>query len=364
MTTVHHPTDPRIFHKQCKSLAKAGFDLYYIAKEDETMKDVDFIHHIPIKNYKNRFSRMIFGSLAVYRKARKLKADLYHFHDPELMFIGSLLKNKNNTVIYDVHEDYVTSIMQKEYLPNFLRKIFAKLYTWLERLLIRKMELSLAEKYYFNLYKRGKLILNYPIINDEYLTHERKNEPIAAKLLYTGNVTEDRGALIHAQIPAINKDVSVHFVGRCSKLLSEKMYKQAGDQQKRLHIEGIDRFVEKADIDKKYFEHNWLAGIAIFPPTEHYMQKELTKFFEYMNAGLPIICSNFPTWESFIQTYKCGIVVDPYDPDAINDAIRYLLDHPEEAYKMGENGKQAVINELSWQEEEKKLISWYNELLQ
>src|SRR5690625_2794797 len=226
------------------------------------------------------------------------------------------------------------------------------------------MALSLAEKYNFNLYKRGKLILNYPIINDEYLTHERKNEPIAAKLLYTGNVTEDRGALIHAQIPAINKDVSVHFVGRCSKLLSEKMYKQAGDQQKRLHIEGIDRFVEKADIDKKYFEHNWLAGIAIFPPTEHYMQKELTKFFEYMNAGLPIICSNFPAWESFIQTYKCGIVVDPYDPDAINDAIRYLLDHPEEAYKMGENGKQAVINELSWQEEEKKLISWYNELLQ
>src|SRR5690625_6021755 len=61
--------------------------------------------------------------------------------------------------------------------------------------------------------------------------------------------------------------------------------------------------------------HNWLAGIALFPPTEHYMKKELTKFFEYMNAGLPIICSHFPQWKTFIDKYNCGIAVDPYDED-------------------------------------------------
>lgn len=364
ITTVHHPTDPRIFHKQCKSLIKAGFELYYIAKDDPSMAQVKSLHHIPVKNYKNRFTRMIFGSIAAYKKAKKLKADIYHFHDPELIFVASLLKSKRNRVIYDIHEDYVTSLLQKEYLPKPIRKVFARMYTWIERLLIRKMDLSLAEKYYYDIYNRGKLILNYPIINDEYLNFERETERIVPKLLYTGNVTEDRGALIHAGIPSINKKVSVHFVGRCSKALSKKMLEQAKNGKDRIHITGIDRFVEKQDIDQMYFKYDWLAGIALFPPTEHYMKKELTKFFEYMNAGLPIICSDFPVWEKFINSHNCGIVVDPKNPKEINEAITYLLNHPEEARKMGENGKRAIIDQLSWEKEEKKLINWYNELLQ
>ncbi|HLS35013.1 MAG TPA: glycosyltransferase [Bacillota bacterium] len=363
MTTVHHPTDPRIYHKQCKSLAKAGFQVYYIAKDDESLEDIENIQHIPVKQYGNRISRMIFGSISAYRKAKKLKADIYHFHDPELMIVGALLKNKHNTVIYDVHEDYVTSILQKDYLPKFLRHIFAKVYTWMEKLFITKMELSLAEKYYYNLYKRGELILNYPLLNENFLTKNRKKEKIEPKLLYTGNVTEDRGALFHAEIPAIHNEVSVHFIGKCPKELSEKMYNQAKGHEERIHIEGIDRFVEKEDIDRKYEEREWLAGIALFPPTDHYMQKELTKFFEYMNAGLPIICSNFPVWQEFIETYECGIAVDPYDHVAIKQAITYLLEHPDKAKQMGEKGRQAVMNELNWQEEAKKLISWYDKIL-
>lgn len=363
ITTVHHPTDPRIFHKQCKSLAKAGFDVYYIAKDDPAIKEQELIHHIPIKKYRNRFSRMLFGPFDAYRKAKKLKAQIYVFHDPELMFIGSLLKKKQNTVIYDIHEDYVTSILQKDYLPKFLRHIFASVYTLFEKLFIRKMELSLAEKYYFNRYKRGKLVLNYPMINEKFLTKDRRSKPVERKLLYTGNVTIDRGALIHAEIPKINDDVSVYFIGKCSEALAEQMYERAKGQESRLHFEGIGRFVEKEVIDRYYIEYNWLAGIALFPPTDHYKQKELTKFFEYMNAGLPIICSNFPVWKQFVEKYECGIAVDPYNPEEINEAITFLLENPEKAYEMGENGKRAVVEQLNWHEEEKKLIAWYKEIL-
>lgn len=363
LTTVHHPTDPRIYHKQCKSIAKAGYHLYYIAKDDESIKQDDDIHHIPIKTYRSRLKRMIFGSIDAYRKAKKLKADLYHFHDPELMVVGWLLKNKHNVVIYDIHEDYVTSILQKDYLNTFMRRLMAKTYKFFERLFTRKMELSLAEKYYYDLYHRGKWMLNYPTINRTFLEHQRENKPLANKLLYTGNVTIDRGALIHAKIPQINDEVSVHFIGKCSNDLANDMYATAQEAQDRLHIEGIDRFVEKEAIEEKYVSCNWLAGLALFPPTEHYKKKELTKFFEYMNAGLPIICSNFPIWKEFIEKYNCGISVDPYDEQEINQAITYLQDHPTQAIQMGENGKQAVIEQLNWDVEEKKLISWYDKLL-
>lgn len=366
LTTVHHPYDPRIYHKQLTSLQKAGFDVTLLAQtsEDANVKYGEKpIRHIPLKKYTNRFMRMTKGAYEAYKKAKYMKADVYHFHDPELLPVGWLLKRKDNVVIFDIHEDYLTSILQKDYLPEFVKKFVAKIYDKLESYLIRDMELSLAEKYYKERYPDGKWILNYPTVNDAFIHHERKGER-ENKLLYTGNVSLVRGAMEHAAIPQIVPGMEVRFVGKCPRDLAMEMYYKAGSEKNQLKIEGIDTFIEKEVIERRYLERNWLAGIALFPPTEHYMKKELTKFFEYMNAGLPIICSNFPVWKDFVETYQCGIAVDPDDAEAIREAIHYLQTHPEVAKQMGENGKKAVLEELNWETEEKKLINWYEELLQ
>ena len=89
----------------------------------------------------------------------------------------------------------------------------------------------------------------------------------------------------------------------------------------------------------------------------------MTKFFEYMNAGIPVICSDFPVWKAFVERYECGIAVDPEDDEAIKEALDYLRNNPEEASKMGRNGKKAVMEELNWQTQEYKLVRWYNGLL-
>lgn len=363
LTTVHHPYDPRIYFKQCMSLHQNGYEVTLIAQQDEQQKTDDtIIHHIPLKTYKNRWKRMLFGTFDAYRKAKRQKADIYVFHDPELLFVGKLLKKTNNTVIYDIHEDYVTSILQKTYLPKLLRKLIAKGYTSIEKWCTRNMEISLAEKYYYDIYQRGTCILNYPLLNKTNIQH-RRNKPLTNKILYTGNVTVDRGALIHAHIPKIDPAIDVQFVGKCSSKLAEEMYEVAEDKNSQVHIKGIDQFIVKDEIDAMYVQENWLAGIALFPPTAHYMKKELTKFFEYMNAGLPIICSNFPIWKTFVETHQCGIAVDPYNEEEIKEALESLRKNPELAIQMGENGKKAVQEELNWKAEEKKLIHWYDQLV-
>jgi len=43
--------------------------------------------------------------------------------------------------------------------------------------------------------------------------------------------------------------------------------------------------------------------------------------------------------------------------------IRYLLEHPEEMRRMGENGRRAVKEEFNWGVEEKKLFALYEEIL-
>jgi len=363
LTTVHHPYDPRIYHKECVSLKNAGFDVTLIAQEAENEANNDAIHHIPLKKYNSRLQRMIFGSLDLLKKAKALDADVYHFHDPELLPVAWLLKKENNVVIYDIHEDYVTSIMQKDYMNRPLKKAIATAYKYMEKFFARDFQLCLAEKYYKDIYPDGVCILNYPTVNEKFLHYTRDYDAVENKLLYTGNVSVVRGARIHAEIPMIDENVSVHFVGKCPSELAEEMKTIAGKNSDNLHIEGIDRFIEKEVIENRYLNTNWLAGIALFPPTDHYMKKELTKFFEYMNAGLPIICSNFPVWKNFVEKYECGIAVDPFDENEIKQAISYLRNNPQAAREMGENGKKAVTKELNWQKEEQKLIAWYQELL-
>ncbi|HLR01823.1 MAG TPA: glycosyltransferase [Virgibacillus sp.] len=364
MTTVHHPFDTRIYHKECLSLAQAGFDVSLMTTIDETaIPDETPVTIIPLRKRGGRIRRMILSTWEAYRKAKKLNADCYHIHDPELLPVGWLLKSRHNTVIYDVHEDYITSITQKEYIAKPIRKLVAGFYSIVERFFSKKMELCLAEKYYQEKYPDGKCILNYPLINEKLIAHRVEHLPSEDELLYTGNVSTDRGAFIHAQIPKLNASVSVHFVGKCPGDLANAMCTVAGNEADRLHIEGVDTFIEREDIDAKYVEKRWLAGLALFPPTDHYMKKELTKFFEYMSAGLPIICSDFPLWKDFMAHYECGIAVDPDKPTEIANAIHYLQMNPDEAIRMGANGKKAVIEKLNWHHEEKKLIHWYNDLL-
>lgn len=88
-----------------------------------------------------------------------------------------------------------------------------------------------------------------------------------------------------------------------------------------------------------------------------------TKICEYMQCCMPVICSSFPYAVHQNMTYNFGICVDPENVDEIASAIRYLLDHPEEARQMGENGRRAVKEKFNWGVEEKKLLALYEEIL-
>ena len=173
---------------------------------------------------------MLCSTVQAFKQAKKLKADYYHIHDPELLPVAWLLKNKKNVVIYDIHEDYVTSILQKDYLSKPVKKIVASIYKILEDLLTSRLELVLAEKYYKDHYPNGKCILNYPILNKRVMEN-KKNDRAQDKnqVIYTGNVTEDRGALIHSRLPLLDEQLYVNLVGRCSSKLANQMLEIAGD---------------------------------------------------------------------------------------------------------------------------------------
>src|SRR6185437_4142964 len=66
--------------------------------------------------------RMTRTMFSIYRVALAERADIYHFHDPELMLLGLMLRLHGKEVIFDVHEDIPRDILDKPWIPRFLRR--------------------------------------------------------------------------------------------------------------------------------------------------------------------------------------------------------------------------------------------------
>ena len=363
MTTVHSPFDNRIFHKECRTLVDAGYAVSLIAQHEKD-EIVDGIKIIALLPERNRFHRMSILTLKAWRTAIKQKADIYHFHDPELIFIGILLKLMGKKVIYDIHEDYTTAILIREYLPKFIRKIMVTLMKAVEGIAEHSFALVLAERYYRERFPGGITVLNYPL-NSNVSPSRREsddNSKNLLRLLYTGNLSKVRGALIYPKIINDIHDVEVHCIGKCSSVLAKEMLGLAGENSARLHMVGVDQHVPYERILQAYSE-NWLCGLAFFYDHPQNVNKELTKIFEYMSAGIPVVASNFPVWKKLIEENGCGICVDPFNQKEIANAIKYLIENQDERRKFGGNGRRLVLEKYNWDSESKKLLKLYEEIL-
>lgn len=95
----------------------------------------------------------------------------------------------------------------------------------------------------------------------------------------------------------------------------------------------------------------------------NYLDSLPIKMFEYMSAGIPVVASNFPLWKEIIEKNRCGVCVDPLSPKDIAKAINFIVQNPQIAQKMGENGKRAILEKYNWQIEEQKLFNIYEGLL-
>ena len=359
MTSAHMPEDTRIFHKECISLADMGYDVYLI--EQGNTYEKNGVHIIGIGNIgKSRYERFTKATKLVYNAAIMVDADLYHFHDPELMWCAMQLKKRGKKVIFDSHEDTAHSITGKRWIPKMLRPFVYKVYSFYQGMVCRHIDaIVTVTPHLVDFFKRYNnevvQIANYPDYTETYIQPNFEKKQV----ICAGGISKQW-----------NHNVIMEAVNRiegCKYLLCGWGSDEYLEELKSNHCWKSVNFRGKIPYTQVAEElSNAFAGMALLEPSANTngMQGSMgnTKIFEEMMAGLPIICTDFVLWKEFIDKYNCGFCVKPKSVEDICTAIKYLLDNPERAKEMGLNGRKAIKEEFNWQNEKKKLFALYERI--
>ncbi|HOX85292.1 MAG TPA: glycosyltransferase family 4 protein [bacterium] len=368
-TTVHRPDDVRVFHREAKSLAMHGYEVVLLAHADvtEEMRDGVLLKAIP--RPKNRFFRL----LSVFRfawRAWRENAEVYHFHDIELLPVSVLLKwVTKKIVLYDCHENYPQTAYERVWYPEWLKPLLFRLISRLEPALARRLDAVICvvadQQERFDSHGcRTILLRNLPELEnfDHAYANRKTPEP---RLIYLGGLSRARGAAvmieIMAQLRNSHPNISLLCLGPFNEPHVEKeikvQVKERGLQDQLIY----ERFIPHERV-ADYLVHS-LIGLIPWQANQQMLKMVFpNKLFEYMACGLPVVGSDLPSLRMLINQAECGFVVPPDDAKAHAAAIGRLLDDEKLRQEMGKRGRLFVQNNYNWQNEVSKLYGLYEEL--
>lgn len=361
LTSVHPRYDTRIFLKQCRSLAQAGYDVSLVVADDKGDELKDGVNIYDVGASQGRVSRILTTTDRVYTKAKELDGGLYHFHDPELIPVGLKLKRAGKKVIFDSHEDVPKQMLGKHYWNKPTRWIIARILAGYEKWACSRFDAIITATPYI----RDKFLAinscsvdinNFPMPCEFIQTVSSSAK--ARQVCYVGGIASIRGIQenVHAMQYVAN-GIRLQLGGTfCEPDVEAEVKKMPGwnrvDALGWLNRDKVQKVLNQS-----------IAGLVTFYPLLNHVDAQPNKMFEYMSAGLPVIASDFPLWRKIIEGNNCGLCVDPLDPMAIAEAINTLAADDGLAEEMGRNGQRAVEKLYNWPLEEQKLFNLYQDIL-
>lgn len=365
LTSVHPALDTRVFHKQARTLAAAGYEVTLFA-QDQADRCLDGVRIRALPPTAERWRRpLLWWRLLL--QALRLKASIYHIHDPELIPLALLLQVlSGRPVIYDAHEYYGDEVRTRAWIPAPLRNVSGWLMERFEKAAAGKLGAVVTVNEHMNaqfsrVQPRSVAVHNYPPV--EYFG-EPATRPRELLVAYAGVLTRDRGIetiyetgrLLKARFPALELAIAgtIDWAGVSARIPRGEA---AWRRDAGVHFLGQVPQRELPDLLQRAAV-GWIPFLA----TPNNVRSTPNKLLEYMAAALPVVASDFGFMRTIIGEARCGRLAPPGDAAAQADEIAWLLERPEEAHEMGERGRQAVFERYTWATQGQRLIGLYDDL--
>lgn len=173
-------------------------------------------------------------------------------------------------------------------------------------------------------------------------------------LLYQGAINEARA--FEWLIPAM-KQVNArlvmigdgNFMAKLKQLIKENKVEDKVELKGMIPPEELWQWSQKATLGIALAENTGLNQYYALP----------NKFFDYVHGGLPQLTMNFPEYRELNRQWEVAVLTDDLTPEAIAQTINKLLDNDVLLHRLRLNCL-AARQQWCWQEEEKKLLSFYN----
>ena len=261
-------------------------------------------------------------------------------------------KLKNIPRMYDAHELF-TGLKEVATRPA-IESIWKKI----ERSTVPKFRWgytvseSIAEEFHRRYRVDYQTIRNVPVLKPMDMTHPREKF-----ILYQGAVNEARG--FEYLIPAVKMiayKVMIcgdgNFMDQLKRLIVENKVQHIVELTGMLLPDELWKISQQATIGVAFAENTGINQYLALP----------NKFFDYIHAGLPQINVDFPEYRKLNDKYHVAVLVNNIEPKTIADAVNNLMADRVLLERLKQNCIKAR-EELNWQNEEKKLIRFYKNIL-
>ena len=373
LVTAFPWNEMRLFYRQAPALASAGHDVHYVCAQPDLdrVPDPNF-RFVPISAQQARMARRT-GATNLFKLIMDIRPDVLEITCIEQIVLGILVALLTKIrVVYDCREDHVNAFRQhKDYLPRWVRGPFAGLVSLLEKIGDRVFDglvasdANISHELHRAMPDARKMVyLNTPLLSMFPREYPRLAErPYDLAMMGSMNLRTGVDTLIHAVgiLKSRGHRLSLCLIGK--ELSSDT----------RAYCDGL---IAEYGLDGQITTTGWLdhgdvpealakVKIGVSPHKDYakFRNNIACKVFEYMAAGMPVVCSDIPPQHTFVTEGVEGLFFPPGDAEALADKLGRLVEQPELAEEMGERGRDAI--EVAWncERENQKLVSFYSSIL-
>ena len=342
----------------CRSLAAAGYEVTLIGRQlrKSPLLTKQPFHQVRLRCFFEKgFAFYAEYNIRLFFRLLFMKADCICAIDLDTIipvFFTSVIKRSKR--VYDAHELFCE---MKEVVT---RRSRYRMWKWIEKTFVPKFRYgytvcSPIAQEFNSLYAR-----EYAIVRNLPYYHLSSSEPNLQHpfFIYQGAVNEGRSfetlipamKLVHAPLKIYGDG---NFLEQTEKLIRENKIEEKVILKGKANPEELRAITPTAYAGITLFENNGMSNYYSLA----------NRFFDYVMAGIPQICVDYPSYREIQSKYEVAVMVEDTKAETIASALNLLLANRVLYDRLRKNCLKAR-EDLHWQKEEKELIAFYKKIFE